>query len=196
MIDANPTGSEPLQNDTEATSEQVNNASIPQMDSTTDGVRWRGDESMPDSHSPNTSSTPGEIISIRVKFMENERTLSVNRTIKVGDLKRYLQQLDNQIHLAVLSNISTILVKTLVTICVSGEENVIQVDPPSPLGITSQTLCAYFAYVNDLPFVQGGWGKNLGKAMFMSVYRRLAVNSIKKKHMKKGMCPKTFWPGL
>ena len=101
MIDANPTGSEPLQNDTEATSEQVNNASIPQMDSTTDGVRWRGDESMPDSRSPNTSSTPGESISIRVKFMENERTLSVNRTIKVGDLKRYLQQLDNQIHLAV-----------------------------------------------------------------------------------------------
>ena len=111
MIDANPTGSEPLQNDTEATPEQVNNASIPQMDSTTDGVRWRGDESMPDSHSPNTSSTPGESISIRVKFMENERTLSVNRTIKVGDLKRYLQQLDNQIHLAVLSNISTILVE-------------------------------------------------------------------------------------
>ena len=180
MIDANPTGSEPLQNDTEATSEQVNNASIPQMDSTTDGVRWRGDESMPDSHSPNTSSTPGESISVRVKFMENERTLSVNRTIKVGDLKRYLQQLDNQIHLAVLSNISTILVKTLVTICVSGEENVIQVDPPFPLGITSQTLCAYFAYVKDLHFVQGGWGKNLGKAMFMSVYRRLAVNSIKK----------------
>ena len=177
MIDANPTGSEPLQNDTEATSEQVNNASIPQMDSTTDGVRWRGDESMPDSHSPNTSSTPGESISIRLKFMENERTLSVNRTIKVGDLKRYLQQLDNQIHLAVLSNISTILVKTLGTISVSGEENVIQVEPPSPLGVTSQTLCAYFAYVKDLNFVQGGWGENLGKAMFMSVYRGLAVNS-------------------
>ena len=135
MIAANPTGSEPLRNDTEATSEQVNNASIPQMESTTDGVRWRGDESMPDSHSPNTSSTPGESISIRVKFMENERTLSVNRTMKVGDLKRYLQQLDNQIHLAVLSNIhvSTILVKMLGTICVSGEENVIQVDPPPPL---------------------------------------------------------------
>ena len=168
-IDANSTGNEPLQNDTEATSEQVNNASIPQMDSTTDGVRWRGDESMPDSHSPNTSSTPGESISIRVKFMENERTLSVNRTIKVGDLKRYLQQLDNQIHLAVLSNISTILVKMLGTI--------IQVDPPPPLGVTSQTLCAYFAYVKDLNFVQGGWGENLGKVMFMSVYHGLAVNS-------------------
>ena len=111
---------------------QVNNASIPQMDSTTDGVPWRRDESMPDSHSPNTSSTPGESISIRVKFMENERTLSVNRTMKVGDLKRYLQQLDNQIQLAFLSNISTILVKTLGTICVSGEENVIQVDPSLP----------------------------------------------------------------
>ena len=63
------------------------------------------------------------------------------------------------------------------TISVSGEENVIQVDPPSPLGVTSQTLCAYFAYVKDLNFVQWGWGENLGKAMFMSVYRGLAVNS-------------------
>lgn len=132
MIAANSTGSEPLGNDTEATSEQVNNSSIPQMDSTTDGVRWRGDESMPDSHSPNTSSTPGESISIRVKFMENERTLSVNRTMKVGDLKRYLQQLDNQIHLAVLSNLSTMLVKTIGTLFVSGEENVIRVDTPPP----------------------------------------------------------------
>lgn len=179
MIDANPTGSEPLQNDIEATSEQVNNASIPQMDSTTDGVRWRGDESIPDSHSPNTSSTPGESISIRVKFMENERTLSVNRTIKVGDLKRYLQQLDNQIHLAVLSNISTILVEMLGTILLVFQVRKMQfkLTPPSPLGVTSQTLCAYFAYVKDLNFVQGGWGENLGKAIFMSVYRGLAVNS-------------------
>ena len=200
MIDANPSGSEPLQNDTEATSEQVNNASIPQMDSTTDGLRWRGDESMPDSHSPNTSSTPGESISIRVKFMENERTLSVNRTMKVGDLKRYLQQLDNQIHLAVLSNIhvSTILVKRLGTICVSGEENVIQVDPPPPLNsigcYKSNTLNIFCTPLN---FVEGGagLGKNLGKAVFMSVYCRLAVNSIGK-HVKKGRCPKTFWPGL
>ena len=133
MIAANPTGSEPLRNDTEAMSEQVNDASISQMDSTTDGLRWRGDESMPDSHGPNTSSTPGESISIRVKFVENERTLSVNRTIKIGDLKRYLQQLDNQIHLAVLSSLSTILVKTIGTLFVSGEENVIQVDAPPPL---------------------------------------------------------------
>ena len=52
--------------------------------------------------------------------------------MKVGDLKRYLQQLDNQIHLAVLSNLSTILVKTIGTLFVSGEENVIQVDTPPP----------------------------------------------------------------
>ena len=38
---------------------------------------------------------------------------------------------------------STILVKTFGTLCVSGEENVIQVDPPSPwtvLGVTN-TFC-------------------------------------------------------
>ena len=37
--------------------------------------------------------------------------------------------------------------------------------------------------------------KNLVKAVFMSVYRRLAANSIQNQ-MKKGRCPKTFWPGL
>ena len=41
----------------------------------------------------------------------------------------------------------------------------------------------------------GGWGKNLVKAVFMSVYRRLAANSIQNQ-VKKGRCPKTFWPGL
>ena len=43
-------------------------------------------------------------------------------------------------------------------------------------------------------FVQGG-GKNLVKAVFMSVYRRLAANSIQK-HLKKRRCPKTFCPGF
>ena len=65
------------------------------------------------------------------------------------------------------------------------------------LGVTSQTLFTYFAYAKDLNFVQGGGGveKNLMKAVFMSVCRSLAVNSIEK-HVKKGRCPKTFWPGL
>ena len=41
---------------------------------------------MPEFDSQNSS--PRDTISIRVKFMENERTLSVNKTIKVGELKR------------------------------------------------------------------------------------------------------------
>ena len=38
-------------------------------------------------------------------------------------------------------------------------------------------------------------GKTVVKAVFTSVYRRLAVNSIER-HVKKGRCPKTFWPGF
>jgi len=41
----------------------------------------------------------------------------------------------------------------------------------------------------------GRWGKNLVKALFKSVYCKLTANSIQK-HVKKGRCPKTFWPGL
>ena len=70
----------------EDTAEPINNASIPEMENTSDGVRWREpaeNPSPPDSH-----STPGDHISIRVKFMENERTMSVIRTITVGELKR------------------------------------------------------------------------------------------------------------
>ena len=37
----------------------------------------------------------------------------------------------------------------------------------------------------------GGWGKNLVKAVFMSVYRKLAANSIQNQ-VKKGRCPKPF----
>ena len=37
--------------------------------------------------------------------------------------------------------------------------------------------------------------KILFKAVLKSVYCRLAANSIQK-HVKKGRCPKTFWPGL
>ena len=74
----------------------------------------------------------------------------------------------------------------------------IQVDPPPLLNSVGPGLqVTYLAHVKDLNFVQGGWGKNLVKAVFtfMNVYRRLAANSTKK-HVKKGKCPKNFWPGL
>jgi len=79
----------------EHASEPVNNASSPEMDRNSDGVRWRGNERTPDFGSQ--SSSAGDCISIRVKFMENERTLSVNRMITVGELKRlcFLNELNN-----------------------------------------------------------------------------------------------------
>ena len=52
------------------------------------------------------------------------------------------------------------------------------------LGVTSQTRFTYFAYAKDLNSVQGGWGENLVKAVSMSVYRRLVVNSIEKTREK------------
>ena len=70
-----------------AEEESANDTTIPQMDRTSDGVRWRCPaESTP--HTDSQSSIPEDHISIRVKFMENERTMSVNRTITVGELKR------------------------------------------------------------------------------------------------------------
>ena len=65
------------------------------------------------------------------------------------------------------------------------------------LDVTSQTLFTYFAYAKKLNFVRGG--RDLVKAVFMSsVYRRLAIKTVNsiEKHVKKGRCPKTFWPGL
>ena len=57
------------------------------------------------------------------------------------------------------------------------------------LGVTSQTLVTYLAHIKDLNFfgVGGGlgWGKNLVKPVFMSVYCKLAANSIQK-HVKRG----------
>ena len=54
----------------------------------------------------------------------------------------------------------TILVKTFGTLCVLGDENVIQGDPlppPSPpstvLGVTSQTPFTYLVHFMDLNFV-------------------------------------------
>ena len=66
------------------------------------------------------------------------------------------------------------------------------------IGVTSQTPITYLANVQDVDFVQAGlgWGGgDLVKAVFMSVYCGLAANS-KQKHVKKGRCSKTFWPGL
>ena len=62
------------------------------------------------------------------------------------------------------------------------------------LGVTSQTPFTYLVNVKALNFVRGGgggWGKNLVKAVFKSVYCRLAASSIQK-HVKKGRCPKPF----
>ena len=41
-------------------------------------------------------------------------------------------------------------------------------------------------------FRGGGWGKNLVKAVFMSVYRRLAANPIQNHVKKRGGVPKPF----
>ncbi|KAJ7390023.1 transmembrane and ubiquitin-like [Desmophyllum pertusum] len=82
----NQTTTSPSRNDA-ADEEPVNDANIPSMESTSEAVRWRGQaESTPNSDSQ--SSQPGDNIAIRVKFMENERTMSVKRTITVGELKR------------------------------------------------------------------------------------------------------------
>ena len=56
------------------------------------------------------------------------------------------------------------------------------------LGAASQTPFTFLANVNDLNYVQGGGG--FVKAMFMSVYCRLAASSIQK-HVKRGV-PKPF----
>ena len=65
------------------------------------------------------------------------------------------------------------MVRRFETLSVSGEENAIQVDPLPP------GQC----WVLQVNFVQGG-EKNLVKAVFMSVYCRLAANSIQKKSEK------------
>ena len=54
-------------------------------------------------------------------------------------------------------------------------------------------LFTYLATVKDLN-CSGRWGKII-EAFFKSVLCRLAENSIQK-HVKKGRCPKTFFPGL
>ena len=88
----------------------------------------------------------------------------------------------------------TILVKTFGTLCVLGDENVIQVDPPPPLNSVGCYKSNTFYISCTLYGPQlclGGWGKNLVKAVFMSVYRKLAANSIQNQ-VKKWRCPKPF----
>ncbi|KAL9968169.1 hypothetical protein ACROYT_G026509 [Oculina patagonica] len=71
----------------ENASEPVNNTSTPQMDRMSDGQHCTGPaENTPTSDGQ--SSPPRDHISIRVKFMEHQRVVSVNRTITVGDFKR------------------------------------------------------------------------------------------------------------
>ena len=79
----------------------------------------------------------------------------------------------------------TILVKTFGTLCVLGDENVIQVDPPPPplnsVGCYKSNTFYISCTLYGPQLCLGGWGKNLVKAVFMSVYRKLAANSIQYK---------------
>ena len=89
--DLNQTSTLPSHNDVAeedtSTSQSANDTTFPQMDRMPDEVRWRGPaESTP--YADSQSGIPEEYISIRVKFSENERLISVNRTITVGELKR------------------------------------------------------------------------------------------------------------
>ena len=70
-----------------SSSQSANDTTFPQMDRMSDEVRWRRPAESTAS-ADDQSSIPEDNISIRVKFLENERTISVNRTITVGELKR------------------------------------------------------------------------------------------------------------
>lgn len=70
-----------------SSSQSANDTTFPQMDRMSDEVRWRRPAESTAS-ADDQSSIPEDNISIRVKYLENERTISVNRTITVGELKR------------------------------------------------------------------------------------------------------------
>ena len=77
----------------------------------------------------------------------------------------------------------TIIVKTFGTLCVLGEGKCNSSWPPSPLNSVGCYKSNTFYISCTLYGPQlclGGWGKNLVKAVFMSVYCRLAANSIQK----------------
>ena len=59
-----------------------------------------------------------------------------------------------------------------------GEENVFHVDPPFPLNSVECYKPNTFYRTSTLFEGGGGGGENLVKAVFMSVYCRLAANSI------------------
>ena len=68
--------------------------------------------------------------------------------------------------------------------------NVIKVYPPPPLN----SVGCYKSNTLGPPLLNRV-GENLVRAVFISVYCTLAANSIQNQ-VKKGRCPKTFWPGL
>ena len=81
----------------------------------------------------------------------------------------------------------TILVKTFGTLRVLGEENVIQVDslPPEQCWVLQVKHLLHILYtlqtLRTSTLFSGGGGGNLVKALFKSVYRRLAANSYRTK---------------
>ena len=91
------------------------------------------------------------------------------RSVCTGDLGQDSPIQTSRVPIGLKAKLSlttcTILVKTFGTLCVLGEENVIQVDPPTPwtvLGVTSQTTFTYLANVKDIQFVHGeGVGEKL-----------------------------------
>ena len=83
----------------------------------------------------------------------------------------------------------TILDKTFGTLCVSGKENVIEVDPlPSwtVLSVTSQTPFIYFVHVKGLNFVPGGGGILLRACLWVCIEIRY------KNTWKRGSVQKPF----
>lgn len=132
--DFNQTETWPLHSDVnEATSGPVNDTDFPQVDRTSDGVHWRGSASAPVLDGLNGSAE--DCISIRVKFMENERTLSVNRTITIGELKRlcFLNELNNG---------------RMVRLIFSGRLLQDDTAPISFYGVTN--LCVVHAQISDI----------------------------------------------
>ena len=95
------------------------------------------------------------------------------------------------------SNITSILVKTFGTLCVSELENVIQLSPTSPL----DRVGCYKSNLHTLrtsTLLRGSRGRGGGKSCQGPVYDCVLPDSCKfhRKHLKKRRCPKIFRPGL
>ena len=109
---------------------------------------------------------------------------------------KHIAEFQSKQYAGCLSHEPTILIKTFGTLCVLGDENVIQVDPPPPLNSVGcyKSNTFYISctlYGPQLCLGVGEWGENPVKAMLMSVYRRLAAISIQNQ-VKKGDVPKPF----